>query len=232
MQLCKEKTSAPGEDSLKLPSRPGVGIGAALLEAKAQLGTQSERQALDQLMPRILAFASDTVQRKFPQLSQADQDNIVQESALKAWRKLSQVDPLRNPASWLWAVTYSTAITYLRAESARREVSNIWDAPKPGSDERSLHSVASNEPCPLSVLIKKEECAGEQAFKDSVLMALGPAVSETVDLRLSGLKYADIAATQHLSLGTVQFRLNLARKTAQELRAARAAKERTASGTH
>ncbi len=228
MQLCREKTSAPEEDCLKLPSRPAVGIGTALLNAKAMLGTQGERQALDQLMPRILAFASDTIQRKFPQLSQADQDNIVQESALKVWRKLPQVDPLRNPASWLWAVTYSTAITYLRAESARREVSNIWDVPKPGSDERSLHSVASNEPCPLSVLLKKEDRARERAFKDSVLMALGPAVSETVELRLLGLRYVDIAAEQRLSLATVKHRLRLARNLSRDLRTARAAKELSA----
>jgi RNA polymerase sigma-70 factor (ECF subfamily) len=57
-----------------------------------------------------------------------DLDDLAQEIAAQAWRSFPSYDPQRRFSTWLYRIALNVAISWLRAEGPRRQLSVSYDA--------------------------------------------------------------------------------------------------------
>ena len=130
-------------------------------------------------------------------------EDVVQETFIKAYRKIETIEDTEKIGAWLSAIAGRTAIDYLRAEKRRK-----WLP----SDQSLMEQIFSDQD--LNPSIEKE--VEMIIFKEDIqhlLYKLTLEYQEVLVLRLQyGLREQEIALQLNLKSGTVKTRLHRARK--------------------
>ena len=133
---------------------------------------------------------------------EADAQDCVQETMLKAWRQLPRFRGECSLESWLYRICVSCCLDFLRRKGRRAEESADALAEK-GFDP------ADPAPQPEEAAALREEKAALMRDIDQ----LPPPMREALILNvLEGRTYEETAALTGVSLGTVKSRLNRARE--------------------
>lgn len=143
--------------------------------------------------------------------SEADAEDVVQETYIRAFRFRDQFTPGTNLKAWLFRILTNTFINSYRRKVAQPEVTELDEV-----EESTLHRrmVQTGAPAP-------GEPEGELLGKlvdDQVKQALEelPEKFRTVVLLdVEGFSYKEIAETLEIPIGTVMSRLHRGRKTLQ-----------------
>jgi RNA polymerase sigma factor (sigma-70 family) len=130
-------------------------------------------------------------------------EDVVQETFIKAFKKVDTIVDEHKIGSWLSAIAARTAIDYLRAEKRRR-----WLP----SDQSIMEQIFSNDHSEQSI----EEEVEMLLFKEQLqhmLYLLTKEYQQVLVLKLQyGLKENEIASKLNIKSGTVKTRLHRARK--------------------
>lgn len=141
-------------------------------------------------------------------------EDIVQESFLKAYRKLDTVEDNGKLGAWLSAITARTAIDFLRSEKRRQ-----W-TPLDYAELEPLHGVGAGAGSGSST----EEAAVIRLFQEEIggsIENLSKEFQEVLILKMQyGLKETEIASRLNLKSATVKTRLYRARKQLRQILAA------------
>ena len=131
-----------------------------------------------------------------------DANDAAQDTLVKVLRSLDRYDPNRSFSTWVFGIARNTCI-----DEHRRRRRKPWD-------ELGDSDVVSSGPSPM-------ESASEQQRADLLVAALeqlSPMYREVLVLyHFEHLKYAEIAETLDLPLGTVMNRIFRARKKLRTL---------------
>src|SRR5262249_10964894 len=133
-----------------------------------------------------------------------DPDDLVQDTLVRAYEKIGQLDPERSCRAWLVTVLRNLFLDYCRSESARPRSHPL--------DEKSL-VIAEPDPSP------------QPPWHDSTPEQVGHAMAQLEEkLRVpfelfeyGGKSYEEIAAILNIPIGSVGTRLRTARQELREL---------------
>lgn len=129
-------------------------------------------------------------------------EDVVQESFLKAYKKLGTVQDSRKIAAWLSSVTRRTAIDFVRGEKRKR-----WmPADQTVMEQRiSEQGTAESTEKKIEFMVLREEVRG-------AVLRMGMEYQNVLVLRIDyGMKEDEIASRLNLKSGTVRTRLYRAR---------------------
>lgn len=136
--------------------------------------------------------------------------DIVQETFIRAWRKLDQYDPSYRFSTWLFRIAHNLAVDSLRR---RRQGVVPLSAGEDEEGQEVTLDVTDSARDPLGELANRE-LAGAL---EREIRRLPPAYRELVILRhFVGLAYNEIAELKGLPLGTVKNKLFRAHSVLRE----------------
>lgn len=125
-----------------------------------------------------------------------------QDVFVKAFRNLENFQPRASLYTWLYRISINTSIDHLRK------------LPSATAADGALTGLSSGAPSPERCLEAKETTAVVQ----NALQELSPELRAAIVLReMEGLAYDEIAATLHISIGTVKSRIARAREALHRL---------------
>ncbi len=176
-----------------------------------RLAQGGERAAFDVLVERyqkrIYAVAFGMV---------SDPENaldVTQEAFIKAYQSLSSFVGRSNFYTWLYRITFNSAIDFIRREQRDKSVS-YEEGAELGAGSTGGDSLLHRLPSPDSTVRRSE-------LRDAVLKAIETLPEEqraAILLReVEGLSYKEIADVLKCSKGTVMSRLHYARHKLQKL---------------
>jgi RNA polymerase sigma-70 factor (ECF subfamily) len=145
--------------------------------------------------------------------SEAEAEDLVQETYIRAFRFREQFRPGTNLKAWLFRILTNTFINQYRRKAARPETTVLDDV-----EESILYrhmrdvSPGSSSPDPEAELIDKTISS---EVKDA-LEALPEKFRTTVLLDVEGFSYKEIAGMLDIPIGTVMSRLHRGRKFLQK----------------
>ncbi|MEP7003587.1 MAG: sigma-70 family RNA polymerase sigma factor [Chloroflexota bacterium] len=145
--------------------------------------------------------------------SEAEAEDLVQETYIKAFRHRDQFTPGTNLKAWLFRILTNTFINQYRRKAARPETTELEDV-----DESILYrhmrnvSPGSASPDPEAALI---DGTLSSEVKEA-LEALPEKFRTTVLLNVEGFSYKEIAQMLDIPIGTVMSRLHRGRKFLQK----------------
>ena len=145
--------------------------------------------------------------------SEAEAEDIVQETYIKAFRHRDQFTPGTNLKAWLFRILTNTFINQYRRKATRPETTELDDV-----DESILYrhmrdvSPGSSSPDPEAELIDKTL---SNEVKEA-LEALPEKFRTTVLLDVEGFSYKEMAQMLDIPIGTVMSRLHRGRKFLQK----------------
>ena len=145
--------------------------------------------------------------------SEADAEDLVQETYIKAFRHRDQFTPGTNLKAWLFRILTNTFINQYRRKAARPETTELDDV-----DESILYrhmrdrSPGSASPDPEAELIDNTLSSEVK----EALEALPEKFRTTVLLDVEGFSYKEIAQMLDIPIGTVMSRLHRGRKFLQK----------------
>jgi RNA polymerase sigma-70 factor (ECF subfamily) len=145
--------------------------------------------------------------------SEADAEDLVQETYIRAFRFRDQFTLGTNMKAWLFRILTNTFINSYRRKAAQPEVTDLE-----GVDEFSLyrrmadHRAASSSPDPEAELLKG---LVDTEVTDA-LEELPEKFRQTVLLDVEGFSYKEIAEMLGIPIGTVMSRLHRGRKFLQK----------------
>jgi RNA polymerase sigma-70 factor, ECF subfamily len=145
--------------------------------------------------------------------SEAEAEDLVQETYIRAFRFRDQFRPGTNLKAWLFRILTNTFINQYRRKAARPETTELDDV-----EESILYrhmrdvSPGSSSPDPEAELIDKTISS---EVKDA-LEALPEKFRTTVLLDVEGFSYKEIAEMLDIPIGTVMSRLHRGRKFLQK----------------
>lgn len=145
--------------------------------------------------------------------SEAEAQDLVQETYIRAFRFREQFRPGTNLKAWLFRILTNTFINQYRRKAARPETTVLDDV-----EESILYrhmrdvSPGSSSPDPEAELIDKTISS---EVKDA-LEALPEKFRTTVLLDVEGFSYKEIAEMLDIPIGTVMSRLHRGRKFLQK----------------
>ncbi len=145
--------------------------------------------------------------------SEAEAEDLVQETYIRAFRFREQFRPGTNLKAWLFRILTNTFINQYRRKAARPETTVLDDV-----EESILYrhmrdvSPGSSSPDPEAELIDKTISS---EVKDA-LEALPEKFRTTVLLDVEGFSYKEIAEMLDIPIGTVMSRLHRGRKFLQK----------------
>ena len=145
--------------------------------------------------------------------SEADAEDLVQETYIRAFRFRDQFTLGTNMKAWLFRILTNTFINTYRRKSAQPEVTDLE-----GVDEFSLYRrmaddrAASSSPDPEAELLKG---VVDTEVTDA-LEELPEKFRTTVLLDVEGFSYKEIAEMLAIPIGTVMSRLHRGRKFLQQ----------------
>lgn len=145
--------------------------------------------------------------------SEADAEDLVQETYIRAFRFRDQFTLGTNMKAWLFRILTNTFINTYRRKSAQPEVTDLE-----GIDEFSLYRrmntdrAASSSPDPEAELLKN---VVDTEVTDA-LEELPEKFRTTVLLDVEGFSYKEIAEMLSVPIGTVMSRLHRGRKFLQK----------------
>ena len=142
--------------------------------------------------------------------SQADAEDLVQETYIRAFRFRDQFTPGTNLKAWLFRILTNTFINSYRRKAAQPQTTELDDV-----EETTLHRHMTD--------VSGEAPQPEQAVLDSIvdsevtsaLEDLPERFRTVVLLDVEGLSYKEIAETLDIPIGTVMSRLHRGRKFLQ-----------------
>ena len=145
--------------------------------------------------------------------SEADAQDLVQETYIRAFRFRDQFTPGTNLKAWLFRILTNTFINTYRRKAAQPEFTELEDV-----DEFSLYKRMSD------LRTSSASPDPEQEFLDGVvdgevkdaLTALPEKFRTTVLLDVEGFSYKEIAEMLGIPIGTVMSRLHRGRKFLQK----------------
>ena len=145
--------------------------------------------------------------------SEAEAEDLVQETYIKAYRHRDQFTPGTNLKAWLFRILTNTFINLYRRKAARPETTELDDV-----DESILYrhmrdvSPGSASPDPEAELIDNTLSSEVK----EALEALPEKFRTTVLLDVEGFSYKEIAQMLDIPIGTVMSRLHRGRKYLQK----------------
>jgi RNA polymerase sigma factor, sigma-70 family len=145
--------------------------------------------------------------------SEAEAEDLLQETYIRAFRFREQFRPGTNLKAWLFRILTNTFINQYRRKAARPETTVLDDV-----EESILYrhmrdvSPGSSSPDPEAELIDKTISS---EVKDA-LEALPEKFRTTVLLDVEGFSYKEIAGMLDIPIGTVMSRLHRGRKFLQK----------------
>ena len=145
--------------------------------------------------------------------SEADAEDLVQETYIRAFRFREQFTPGTNLKAWLFRILTNTFINTYRRKTAQPEVTDL-----DGIDEFSLYRrmaddrAASTSPDPEAELLNS---VVDTEVTDA-LEELPEKFRTTVLLDVEGFSYKEIAEMLSIPIGTVMSRLHRGRKFLQK----------------
>jgi len=145
--------------------------------------------------------------------SEAEAEDLVQETYIRAFRFREQFTPGTNLKAWLFRILTNTFINQYRRKAARPETTELDDV-----DESILYrhmrdvSPGSSSPDPEAELI---DSTLSSEVKEA-LEALPEKFRTTVLLDVEGFSYKEIAQMLDIPIGTVMSRLHRGRKFLQK----------------
>ena len=145
--------------------------------------------------------------------SEAEAEDLVQETYIRAFRFREQFTPGTNLKAWLFRILTNTFINQSRRKAARPETTELDDV-----DESILYrhmrdvSPGSSSPDPEAELI---DSTLSSEVKEA-LEALPEKFRTTVLLDVEGFSYKEIAQLLDIPIGTVMSRLHRGRKFLQK----------------
>jgi RNA polymerase sigma factor (sigma-70 family) len=130
-------------------------------------------------------------------------EDIVQETFIKAYKKMDTIEDTEKIGAWLAAIAGRTAIDYLRAEKRRKCLP---------SDQSLMEQIFEDKATIPSIEKEVEIILFKEDIKH-LLYNLTKEYKEVLVLRVQyGLKEEEIASQLNLKCGTVKTRLHRARK--------------------
>jgi RNA polymerase sigma-70 factor (ECF subfamily) len=145
--------------------------------------------------------------------SEAEAEDLVQETYIRAFRFRDQFTPGTNLKAWLFRILTNTFINQYRRKAARPETTELDDV-----EESILYrhmrdvSPGSSSPDPEATLIDNSLSS---EVKDA-LEALPEKFRTTLLLDVEGFSYKEIAEMLGIPIGTVMSRLHRGRKFLQK----------------
>lgn len=145
--------------------------------------------------------------------SEAEAEDLVQETYIKAFRHRDQFTPGTNLKAWLFRILTNTFINLYRRKAARPETTELDDV-----DESILYrhmrdvSPGSSSPDPEAELINSTLSSEVK----EALESLPEKFRTTVLLDVEGFSYKEIARMLDIPIGTVMSRLHRGRKYLQK----------------
>ena len=135
--------------------------------------------------------------------NEADADDLVQDTYLRAWKAIHQYNEGTNVRAWLFTILKNTFINKRRREKTRPTPVELTDLVKPAESKKG-----ANE----NILVKD---TFRDAMGDEVTQAINalPVAFRLVILLcdVEGFTYEEIAAILHIPVGTVRSRLHRGR---------------------
>src|SRR5438046_4607195 len=143
--------------------------------------------------------------------SEADAEDLVQETYIRALRFREQFTPGTNLKAWLFRILTNTFINAYRKRSRQPQTAELDDI-----DEFSLYRRMSQETGSNSSDPEKEFLDGIVSSEvKEALAALPEKFRTTVLLDVEGFSYKEIAEMVGVPIGTVMFRLHRGRRFLQ-----------------
>lgn len=165
-------------------------------------GRVDRRGRFDQLIAphvdRLLAFARRLTREE------DDAADVVQETAVRAWRSLDGLEDERRARAWLFRIAYAVAMEDARARARRRTLVDVVRL-----EERHERLVASADTGPLEAMLASATAREVEDALESIPEEFARAV-ELHDLH--DLKYREIAEVLGVPLGTVTSRIDRGRR--------------------
>ncbi len=135
-----------------------------------------------------------------------DAEDCVQDTWIKIFRSLSSFGGRASFSTWLYRIAMNTCYDHLRRHRAHMTWS--LDSEPPDGQPGIAHALASEDPLPDERLLIDASAAEIRAH----ILRLTPKHARVLWLRdIEGLGYAQIAAIEQISEGTVKSRLFRAR---------------------
>ena len=146
-------------------------------------------------------------------VSEADANDLVQETLLKAWKSFSSTEEREYRRAWLFVIMRNIVLDWQKRDKHRIKLSLVAH-----SELTEIAASDLNEPlCQMPVM---DEERFLQFVDDRIIAALDaidPAFREVIILSVAGgLKYIEIAKVLDCPLGTVMSRMARARKKLRE----------------
>jgi RNA polymerase sigma factor (sigma-70 family) len=120
----------------------------------------------------------------FPGMTAEEREDVDQEVKLKIWRKISRGKKIGNLRSYLWKVTYTTALDLLQARLQLMTAEEIQER----SDALFMAQMRAASP---DIVVETKEMS--EIIKQKV-KALPPRRRQVLELWLTGMSLDDIAA--------------------------------------
>jgi len=145
--------------------------------------------------------------------SEAEAEDLVQETYIKAFRHRDQFTPGTNLKAWLFRILTNTFINQYRRKAARPETTELDDVEE-SILYRHMRNVSpdSASPDPEAELIDNTVSSEVK----EALEALPEKFRTTVLLDVEGFSYKEIAQMLDIPIGTVMSRLHRGRKFLQK----------------
>ena len=145
--------------------------------------------------------------------SEADAEDLVQETFIRAFRFREQFTPGTNLKAWLFRILTNTFINQYRRKAVRPQSTELDDV-----DESILYrrmrdvAPASESPDPEAIIVDNTVSSEVK----EALEELPEKFRTTVLLDVEGFSYKEIAETLDIPIGTVMSRLHRGRKFLQK----------------
>jgi len=176
-------------------------------ERAPQLALQRAQRQYDALFEASRARAYSMALRLTRNPS--DADDLLQETAIKAWRKFDSYLPGRPFLNWVLRIMQHAYLDIRRRDNPIRKADPIACMVSPTDGELQDHPLPDKGPGPL------EEALHEETVRelDFVLRQLPEAYEEAIRAcDLEGLSYAEIAQSGSSTLGTIRSRIHRGRR--------------------
>ena len=149
-------------------------------------------------LDRLRAFARRRVE------SEADADDLVQETLIRGWQRFDQLRDLAALRSWLYRI-----LTMLCAEQYRTRRRRLELVPTTELKDHHDDTIASTAPNPLQELVSRQSTQAVRA----ALGALPGDYAVAVELHdIDGFRYREIAEITGVPIGTVMSRIARGRR--------------------
>lgn len=143
--------------------------------------------------------------------SDADADDLVQDTMVRAYRYYDRFEEGTNFKAWLFQIQRNVFVNRYRRE--QRERAAFTDTAQPSIQDRCMSQASIRNGLATDANVERPEVA--QAIQDALASLPEQARNIVMRADVDGWSYKEIAAEMGTPIGTVMSRLHRARKTLQ-----------------